>query len=97
MKHFSNFSPDYSNTDPDVSEPNLPSNWRQEAEDEKFRLSLAQTRDELRQALRYRQAYELLRQGMEEIAEKPALPPEQKRTAESYMRILRKTWPELAE
>lgn len=96
MKHYSNFRPDYT-TSPDVSKDNLPSSWHQEEMDAKFRLSLSQTRAELQQAMRYKSAFEHLRQGMEEIADANALPAVQKRTAECYMRLLRKNWPELDE
>jgi hypothetical protein len=94
MKHYSRFSPDYSPEgiaqESSPSEPDL-----------RFALSLAQTREQLAQALmdlgRYRAGFDLLLEGMVLIAEGHALPPIQKRTAEGYLRTLKRNFPELME
>jgi len=90
---YSNFlRPDYSQEEIKT----ISSDWLQQMRDERFCLSLDQTRLELKLAMRKGQAVDLLLQGMTEIASADVLPALQKQTAQHYLRLVGKNWPELA-
>lgn len=69
--------------------------WFQEAEDDKFRLSLRQTRAELSAALRYKQAFEMVYQEIESICENHELPLVKERRLIACLKSVRKNFPEL--
>ncbi len=90
---FSRFQPlEY--TTPEPEKPH--SDWFQEEIDTKFRLSLSQTREELRQAMRYKAAWESMIQEISSIAGGNDLPLVKERRLRDCMAVIRKNWPDLA-
>lgn len=90
---FSRFEPEAYAPEED---PPRPSDWFKERDDLRFCQNLEDTRAELKRAAQYEQAFWFLLQGMRLIASRHQLPAIQKRTAENYMRLLGKNWPDLA-
>lgn len=92
MTKFSRFSQvDY--TPPEREKPAI--DWFKEAEDAKFRLSLTQTRSELRDALRYKQAFEFVLQEMVSICENHELPLTKERRLIACLKAVRKNFGDL--
>lgn len=94
---FTRFTPsDLTPKPSNVQKLQIAQDWFQAELDEKFRLSLSQTREELRQAMRYKAAWEFLVEEVKSIAEGMELPPIKEKRLAACLKIVKKNWSDLA-
>lgn len=97
MKAFSRFTPsDLTPKPSNLQKLQVAQDWYQAELDEKFRLSLSQTRTELRSAMRYKAAWEFLVEEVKSIAGGNEMPLVKEKRLAACLKIVKKNWSDLA-